>query len=68
VKIKESQNRFGLIYEQWNLKETDAISFKSKIKQDIWLSGVGQYVITKFPEDQPLKFQVSIFDGKAIAR
>ncbi|CAK86603.1 unnamed protein product (macronuclear) [Paramecium tetraurelia] len=46
VKILTSQNRYQLTYEQWNLKETDAISFRSKKKHDIWLSGVGLYEIT----------------------
>ncbi|CAD8168904.1 unnamed protein product [Paramecium pentaurelia] len=62
VKILTSQNRYQLTYEQWNLKETDAICFRSKKKYDIWLSGVGLYEITTWPE-QPLSFTVQIFEG-----
>ncbi|CAD8099528.1 unnamed protein product [Paramecium sonneborni] len=62
VKILTSQNRYQLTYEQWNLKETDAICFKSKKKHDIWLSGVGLYEITTWPE-QPLQFNVQLFEG-----
>ncbi|CAD8183720.1 unnamed protein product [Paramecium octaurelia] len=62
VQILTSQNRYQLTYEQWNLKETDAISFRSKKKHDIWLSGVGLYEITTKPE-QPLSFTVQIFEG-----
>ncbi|CAD8187166.1 unnamed protein product [Paramecium pentaurelia] len=62
VKIQSSQNRYQLTYEQWNLKETDAICLRSKKKHDIWLSGVGLYEITTWPE-QELVFQVQIFEG-----
>lgn len=56
-----------MAYEQWNLKETDAICFKSKKKQEIWLSGVGLYEITTFPQKE-LYFNVSIFDGNQLSK
>lgn len=53
-------------YDQWNLKETEALSFKSKRKHDLWLSGLGVYEVTALPENGELSFLIEIFQGQEL--